>query len=151
DSVNIYPYNIVLCPDSGYMVNGLILKTQKVYPADGYLLKVDKYGCLQSNCQQWDGVEEVVNYSNKEVGALLVYPNPASQSIVISSKSSVNTIKVTDVLGRAMLRDEASNQQINNSSTQLIQLDVSKLSNGIYFIKAIDTNGNVSVGKFVKE
>jgi len=30
-------------------------------------------------------------------------------------------------------------------------IDVSNLSNGIYFIKTTDTNGNVSVGKFVKE
>jgi hypothetical protein len=151
DSINIYPFQITLCPDSGYMVNGFVQTTKWVHPADGYLLKVDKYGCLQYNCQQWDGVEEVVNYSNKEVEALVVYPNPASQSIVISHQPLVNAIEVTDVLGRVILRNEASNQQINNSSTQQIQFDVSSLPNGIYFIKATDTKGNMMNGKFVKE
>ncbi|MEY4874887.1 MAG: helicase [Bacteroidota bacterium] len=151
DSLNINPFQITLCPDSGYMVNGYVEYAKASHLADAYLLKVDKYGCLQSNCQQWDGVEEVVNYSNKEVEALVVYPNPASQSIVISHQPLVNTIEVTDVLGRVLLRDEASNQQINNSSTQQIQLDVSTLPNGIYFIKSTDTKGNMMNGKFVKE
>ncbi|MEY2829710.1 MAG: hypothetical protein RIQ33_1568, partial [Bacteroidota bacterium] len=31
------------------------------------------------------------------------------------------------------------------------QIDISTLSNGIYFIKAIDKNGNRMNGKFVKE
>ncbi|MEY2829331.1 MAG: hypothetical protein RIQ33_1189, partial [Bacteroidota bacterium] len=56
-----------------------------------------------------------------------------------------------DVLGRVILRNEVTNQLINNSSTQQIQLDVSSLPNGIYFIKATDMNGNMMNGKFVKE
>jgi hypothetical protein len=127
------------------MVNGLILKTQKVYPADGYLLKVDKYGCLQDNCQQWDGVEEVVNYSNKEVGALLVYPNPASQSIVMSSNPSVNTIEVRNLLG------QQQNIIVERLNTNDLRLTTENLPSGIYFIKATDTFGNSLIGKFVKE
>ncbi|MFM2225968.1 MAG: hypothetical protein RJA07_2170 [Bacteroidota bacterium] len=75
----------------------------------------------------------------------IVYPNPASQSIVVSSKSLVNTIEVRDVLGRVVI------QQIKNSSTQQIQIDVSSLSSGLYFIKATDIKGNTMNGKFVKE
>ncbi|MEY4877145.1 MAG: hypothetical protein RL708_2294, partial [Bacteroidota bacterium] len=87
------------------------------------------------------GVEQLTAGSNQ----LMVYPNPASQSLVIRHQSLVNTIEVTDVLGRIVF------QQIKNSLTQQIQIDVSTLSNGIYFIKATDTNGNVMNGKFVKE
>ncbi|MEY4877411.1 MAG: hypothetical protein RL708_2561, partial [Bacteroidota bacterium] len=76
---------------------------------------------------------------------LKIYPNPVSQSIVISHQSLVNTIEITDVLGRVVF------QQIKNSLTQQIQIDVSTLQSGIYFIKAMDEKGNVMNGKFVKE
>jgi hypothetical protein len=93
-----------------------------------------------------DGVEEV------GVRKLEVYPNPCGEKLSVTGHQPlVNTIEVTDVLGRVLLRDEASNQQINNPSTQQIQLDVSTLPNGIYFIKSTDTKGNMMNGKFVKE
>ncbi|MEY2829739.1 MAG: hypothetical protein RIQ33_1597 [Bacteroidota bacterium] len=93
-----------------------------------------------------DGVEEV------GVRKLEVYPNPCGEKLLVTGYQLLgNTIEVTDVLGRILQRDEASNQQINNSSTQQIQLDVSSLPNGIYFIKATDMNGNLMNGKFVKE
>ncbi|MFM2049130.1 MAG: hypothetical protein RI955_1678, partial [Bacteroidota bacterium] len=82
---------------------------------------------------------------------LTIYPNPAEEWIVVSLKSLVNTIEILDVLGRVMLRNEASNQQINKLSTQQLKLDVSALPNGIYFIKITDEKGNVVNGKFVKE
>jgi hypothetical protein len=95
------------------------------------------------------GIEEVGK------GKLEIYPNPVSQSLVISHQSLVNTIEITDLLGRVMLSSEhleqASNQQINKLSTQQLQLDVSALPNGIYFIKATDVNGNVMNSKFVKQ
>ncbi|MFM2225945.1 MAG: hypothetical protein RJA07_2147 [Bacteroidota bacterium] len=85
------------------------------------------------------GIDEV------GISKIEVYPNPAKESIVVSSKSLVNTIEVRDVLGRVVI------QQIKNSSTQQIQIDVSSLSNGLYFIKATDDKGNSINGKFVKE
>ncbi|MFM2226001.1 MAG: hypothetical protein RJA07_2203 [Bacteroidota bacterium] len=88
------------------------------------------------------GVEEQLAVKS---GQLVVYPNPAKESIVVSSKSLVNTIEVRDVLGRVVI------QQIKNSSAQQIQIDVSGLSSGIYFIKATDDEGNSINGKFVKE
>jgi hypothetical protein len=86
-----------------------------------------------------DGVEEVGK------GKLEVYPNPASQSLVVNSKSSVNTIEVTDVLGRV-----CSIPPCKGGEGDLL-VDVSGLSNGIYFIKATDIKGNILNGKFVKE
>jgi hypothetical protein len=50
-----------------------------------------------------------------------------------------------DVLGRVVF------QQIDKSSTQQLQIDVSTLPSGIYFIKTTDVNGNQLNGKFVKQ
>ncbi|MFM2223970.1 MAG: hypothetical protein RJA07_172 [Bacteroidota bacterium] len=77
---------------------------------------------------------------------LSVYPNPCNEKLLVrSNKLLVNTIEVTNVVGRIVF------QQINKSLNQQLQIDVSKLSSGIYFIKATDINGNVWNGKFVKE
>jgi hypothetical protein len=88
-----------------------------------------------------NGFEDVTE--NKE--QLVVYPNPAEQSIVIRHQSLVNTIVVTDVFGRVVF------QQINKSSTLQLQVDISTLSNGIYFIRTTASNGNQLNGKFVKQ
>jgi hypothetical protein len=143
DSVNIDPHLITLCPDSGYMVNGFVNFTKSNRLADAYLLKVDKFGCLQANCQQWDGVEEVVYHPANEIGQLLVYPNPAGNQLTVGSNQySVNTIEVTNVLGQVCI-------SIINYKSEII--NVAALPSGIYFIKATDNKGNVMNGKFVKE
>jgi hypothetical protein len=95
------------------------------------------------------GVEEIA--AEKE--EMKIYPNPVgSQLTVISNQFAVNTIEVMDVLGRVMLN---LSNQINSTSKiehqKEIQIDISDLANGIYFIKATNEKGNVSVGKFVKE
>ncbi|MFM2225116.1 MAG: hypothetical protein RJA07_1318 [Bacteroidota bacterium] len=84
---------------------------------------------------------------------LKIYPNPAHEWLTINDKWLIEkTIEITDVLGRVMVSlSNHINQQIKNSSTQQIQIDVSGLPNGIYFIKATQVNGNVMNGKFVKE
>jgi hypothetical protein len=114
---------------------------------------VDSSKCINISL----GREMVLTIKNNY---LHIYPNPVKESLVINCKypelnREVSTIEVTDLLGRVMLSSEyserASNQQINKSSTQQLQLDVSTLSNGIYFIKATDTLGNSLIGKFVKE
>ena len=81
--------------------------------------------------------------NNKE--QLKVYPNPANQSIVISQQSIVKTIEVYDVVGKSI--EDLKMSRLENE----IQIQVSDLSSGIYFIKTTDASGNVSNVKFVKE
>ncbi|MEY4877456.1 MAG: hypothetical protein RL708_2606 [Bacteroidota bacterium] len=87
------------------------------------------------------GINNVANENT-----LQVYPNPCTKELLVTSdKLLVNTIEVADLIGRIVF------QQINKSSTQQIRVDVSTLPNGIYFIKATDTQGNSSTTKFVKQ
>jgi hypothetical protein len=94
-----------------------------------------------------NGVEEI------GVSKLEVYPNPASQSIVISHQSLVNAIEVTDLLGRTCIIPplQGFESRSNREGKGDLLINVETLPQGIYFIKATDTNGNISVGKFVKE
>jgi hypothetical protein len=88
-----------------------------------------------------NGVGEVVAKNG-----LIVYPNPATQSIVISHQSLVNSIEIMDVLGRVM--GSYSPLQMGLGG---FEINVFELQQGIYFIKATDVNGNQFVTKFIKQ
>jgi hypothetical protein len=95
------------------------------------------------------GIEEIG--TNK----LVVYPNPVGNQLNVSSNQfEVKTIEILDVLGRAQMVRQAyhdGSSVVGHADEGSISIDVSTLSNGIYFIRATDINGNVLNGKFVKE
>ncbi|MEN9521835.1 MAG: hypothetical protein RL065_212, partial [Bacteroidota bacterium] len=86
------------------------------------------------------GIAEIENRK------LSVYPNPTKDKLIVSGyQFVVNTIEVTDLLGRTCIIPP-----LQGGKGDLI-INIETLSNGIYFIKATDTKGNIRVGKFVKE
>lgn len=66
------------------------------------------------------------------IGAFSMYPNPATTSITITSKeSAIRTISITDVLGK-LVHTEA------HQAVETIQMDISSLSQGMYFVTIND-------------
>jgi hypothetical protein len=137
---------------SGALLNGGSNPIVKPTTTTFYTVTMDLCGTITTDTlhvKVWPlGVEELGGSHD-----IILYPNPApNQLTVISNQLTVNTIEVMDVLGRVML---SLSNQINSTSKiehqKEIQIDISDLANGIYFIKATNEKGNVSVGKFVKE
>ncbi len=100
------------------------------------------------------------NYSNvilvkgNQVNALslnAVYPNPAKDKLNLIVSSPVNNninVIITDLAGKVVRRQSFSIMEGGNN----LGFDVSAMSAGTYFIKAICANGcQTAVGKFVKE
>jgi len=81
-----------------------------------------------------------VNESNKT--AFSIVPNPASNEITISSENNFTTVEVINLLGQTVISESLK--------WNTIQLDISCLNNGIYFVRMTSENG-ISVRKFVKE
>ncbi len=86
----------------------------------------------------------------REVGQnlhhLLVYPNPSTGFVHIKSTEQGNLnmkVNVLNSLGETV----ASYEKLNFTNTQLI--DLSKQSNGLYFIQFIDENNSVSFSKIM--
>jgi len=77
-----------------------------------------------------------------------VYPNPAKTNIFIASNYdlSKSDIDMYDILGKKVNVDGIN--YINKSN---IQLNISSLSNGIYFIKIYDENNSYSTHKIIIE
>ena len=84
------------------------------------------------------GIAELTNFD------FSVYPVPSGASVTIQSKSAISRIEIYNLAGMLVFEN-----QINKGSN-LINIDISKLSKGIYFIKGIDGNGDFGMKKIVK-
>ena len=74
-----------------------------------------------------------------------IYPNPAKKSLFLKAKNGFNShsnISIIDILGKEIYQYKAINTEL--------EIDISKLINGIYFVKMSDEKG-VFTQKFIKE
>ena len=72
--------------------------------------------------------------------SLNIFPNPAKDQLFVETEMSVEEISVYDVFGRQQLA----------ISGQQSAVDVSNLSNGVYFVKVKSENNEV-VKRFIKK
>ena len=86
------------------------------------------------------GYQAIPENSNND--SLNIYPNPASTSIKIESEG-LKKIKIFNIKGQMMKKTTVKGQTS-------IEIDVTKLPSGTYLVEALDVNGNVKFGKFVK-
>jgi hypothetical protein len=126
----------------------------------------DANACVDSSCQndyvyrttnsnsntstiiQVDVINGSMGIKNAEAISLMkIYPNPAKNSISVSSNQlAVNSqVKIIDLLGNEVL-----SQKPETKNQQSMQIDISKLQDGIYFVQ-FQSNGKVCTSKFVKE
>jgi hypothetical protein len=132
--------------------NNVLISTNKIFIpsySGSFSLIVSNNGCTDtSTCVSV--LKTGQNISTFNFTSLSIFPNPAKQSIVISSQSSesnreVNSIEITDVLGRVCI----TSSPLERAGVQSI--DVSTLPSGIYIIKATDLYGVSVYRKIVKE
>lgn len=69
-------------------------------------------------------------------------PNPVKNSLTISNNSPIETIEIYSILGQKMIAEKVNDI--------LTEIDLSQLSNGIYFVKAT-SQGNEKTVKIVKK
>lgn len=74
---------------------------------------------------------------------IYIYPNPVSNNLTITAPFTGNIqLKVINYLGQIVLEQ--------NQNTSSIELDVSKLSKGLYYVKMTSKYGNSQTIKFIK-
>jgi hypothetical protein len=86
-----------------------------------------------------------LNVSENNIQELLIYPNPANEQIQVQCASEINSgeLVIIDVSGTVLIR-----QKFENSSQ--INLDISMLSAGLYFVDLEQNNQRISSSRFVK-
>ena len=102
---------------------------------DGGLPNVPNFSLGAINCNV--GIEEI------QTTTFDAFPNPANSRIFIKN-STFNSISIYNLLGE--LEQE---QKVKQNATN--EIDISKLSKGLYFLKAVNEKGEVLTKKMVKE
>ncbi|MEO8762545.1 MAG: glycoside hydrolase family 44 protein [Bacteroidia bacterium] len=73
------------------------------------------------------GINQLVNNINQ----VMVYPNPATNSIIVSSNQLIGDIQITNMLGQSVWQNTSYNVQSTS-------IDVSSLQSGVYFVTVKD-------------
>ena len=87
-----------------------------------WLVKTDKFGCIQNGCQN-------IGIRQQDENKLLfsVFPNPASDFVLIKSDQESFDFHVFDLAGKKI--------KAGMSRKDIFRLDVSDLNDGVYFIE----------------
>jgi hypothetical protein len=80
--------------------------------------------------------------------SLAVYPNPSNGALHLNLKNTttvkIQQVDVYDIYGRAL-------RKVENIGVHRTTVDLSGLSNGIYFIRVYMDNGETKIRRIVKE
>ncbi|MFM2226377.1 MAG: hypothetical protein RJA07_2579 [Bacteroidota bacterium] len=99
-------------------------------------LELDSYefgSC--SKCTFSSGVEDVV------LNKIAIYPNPVSDELTISvGQQTIKIISIYNLLGKEMATIEPTNHST--------KINIENFTNGIYLLKTIADNGNITNSKF---
>ncbi|MDA3614801.1 DUF7933 domain-containing protein [Polluticaenibacter yanchengensis] len=85
-----------------------------------------------------------LNIINSE-SAIKLFPNPAKNIITVSGLSAKSHIRIDHYSGKTMMTLKAANGQAN------MDINVSLLTKGIYFMIISDSEGSTCVHKFIKD
>ncbi len=89
----------------------------------------------------WTGIEDQAQVQSE----LLVYPNPATQTLTVELDASTNgqsSLSLLDMLGREVMT--RPNVFVANGGRSTAQLDVSQLNSGIYYVVVTTPEGKLT-------
>ncbi len=121
----------------------------KIKPKAGIALgdiipnKADIFFDFNAPIQTNTATTTIVNTLGENENILLdfsVYPIPTKNILNVKSKTEITKIEIFNKLGQLILQNTTENK-----------IDISNLSQGIYFVKVKDVNGNFGVRKIVKQ
>jgi hypothetical protein len=83
--------------------------------------------------------------SSQELNDITVFPNPSDSGVFnIKTQNQLQNIVVFDTLGKLV-------KTISDFTSESHTIDLSSHSNGVYFLKIADTNGNTIVKRLIKK
>lgn len=131
-------------PDSGYVVVGYSPNVGQHVP--GWIMKVDKHGCLIPGCNANDGpnatTEELVEMK------LAIYPNPTSDFLNFELRSprlpQRASFRIVDANGKVV------KEKKSDSPKDTFIVPVREWASGVYWLQLIDSGRVIHSEKFIK-
>ncbi len=104
----------------------------------------DYNAAIDTNIATTSIIDNTASITDTELlDAVLLYPNPTKGSINIEIKDTIiTTVAIYSKLGQLVL---------SKLDDDINQIDITKLTPGVYFIRLIDNKGNSAIKKFIKE
>jgi hypothetical protein len=137
--VNVYRNDASLATN----VDGTSYKDENPLPGEN-CYKVEVI-CEGGVSEKSDASCKTIENSIKDItkAAFSIVPNPATNgSITITASNNFNTVEIVNFLGQTFISQ--------NNDKKEATVDVSNLTNGVYFVRIVGENGT-SVQKFVKK
>lgn len=106
---------------------------------DVWLLSVDNLGCVVPGCKPTEITSNPNNFEN----AIMLYPNPITDKLIIENAATGTLMRVFDIVGRQVYSG------ILTSSKQ--EINLSHINRGSYIVQFISPQGNREVRKILKE
>jgi hypothetical protein len=140
-----YINDMDVAPDGGFIMVGEVRDSVNAPRQQGWLLKVDEYGCLVPNCHLLD---TIVSASSIEIDtpALLLYPNPAQEELRVYVKGQQHNhyhFRIVDHTGRIWQEFESP-----LSETTFV-LDVQQWVSGVYYLQCFGDGVLLRTDSFV--
>ncbi|MCB0595642.1 MAG: T9SS type A sorting domain-containing protein [Lewinellaceae bacterium] len=147
-----YINDLAQAPDGGFIMAGEVRDTVNAPRQQGWLLKVDEYGCLVPGCELVSGVEEGEAKSSDDSKSsddctLLLYPNPAGEELQVyfsAPAGGEHHFRILDAQGRAWRRFSTRLSEVT------LLVEVGELPGGVYFLQCWREGQVVGVEGFVK-
>jgi hypothetical protein len=105
-----------------------------------YVASGDGFAVRYKLSETWSS-NEVFEIPNSE-NTFVVYPNPASTFLYVHGQTSIEQIDIFDMTGKVVLK-------LSVTSGSNITIDISGLSDGIYFVQLLTADGVSSASKLV--
>jgi len=124
----LYKYTTAVAGTS-YNITGV------VYLAYGGVVRVEP--------RDANDVTVATGISEIDKNSISIFPNPVSSTLFLNNIEGTQMIRISNILGETI----QSAKVLGNFTT----INVSKLSDGVYFISLIDANGVINTKKFIKD
>ena len=145
DSTNFLKLNNTIITGTNYIDNALTIPGTIYYYVKAVEKKVSPSGTYDNESLGMRSNAAIVTVGideNTLEFTSSVYPNPFTNSITISGKN-ISRLEIVNCNG-------ATIQTLNYSSINEVNLSLSDLSKGIYFINIISKNGTIEHKKILK-
>ncbi|MCB9052971.1 MAG: T9SS type A sorting domain-containing protein [Lewinellaceae bacterium] len=156
-----YINDLAQAPDGGFIMAGEVRDTVNAPRQQGWLLKVDEYGCLVPGCELVSSVEEPKSSDDSHAFAegfgsrrkssddctLLLYPNPVSEALQVyftAPAGGEHHFRILDAQGREWRRFSTRLSEVT------LLVEVGELPGGVYYLQCLREGKVVGVEGFVK-
>jgi hypothetical protein len=115
-----------------------------------WVIRLDEDGCLEEDC----GADNVSEYDAKVLNTFNVFPNPASDKLLISKKDGVLDSVILDKSFKIVITDMTGRNIIYadwNDGEDSFTIDIHDLNTGNYLLKLQNESGQLFTTRIVKK